>query len=101
MLGTTLTYVCSLPPSHLTPLAFFFDVGCLQYTMLSAVEMISGEEIDTQRERRWPSRSDATGVAGGPGVRVQFLQWEEESDISDTEGILGGWAKAKARNEAT
>jgi len=64
------------------------------YTMLAAAEMISGEEIDTQRERRWPGRTDTTGVAGGPGVRVQFKQWEEESDISDTEGILGGWARA-------
>ena len=71
---------------------------CIQYTMLTIVEMISGEEIDAQRERRWPGRTDSTGVAGGPGVRVQFNRWEEESDISDTEGILGGWARAS--NEA-
>ena len=64
--------------------------------MLTAAEMISGEEIDTQRERRWPGRTDTTGVGGGPGVRVQFRQWEEESDISDTEGILGGWARASS-----
>ncbi|KAF9652173.1 hypothetical protein BDM02DRAFT_3089827 [Thelephora ganbajun] len=68
------------------------------YTMLVAAEMISNEEIDTQRERRWPGRTDTTGVGGGPGVRVQFQQWEEESDISDTEGILGGWARTS--NEA-
>lgn len=66
--------------------------------MLAAAEMISGEEVDTQREKRWPGRTDTTGVGGGPGVRVQFQQWEEESDISDTEGILGGWARAS--NEA-
>lgn len=75
------------------------DAGCGQYTMLAAVEMISNEEVDAQRERRWPGRSSTTGVAGGPGVRVTFQQWEEESDISDTEGILGGWARA--RNETT
>ena len=63
--------------------------------MLAAAEMISGEEVDTQRERRWPGRTDTTGVSGGPGVRVQFNQWEEESDISDTEGILGGWARVR------
>ena len=62
--------------------------------MLAAVEMISNEEVDTQRERRWPGRTDTTGVAGGPGVRVKFQQCEEESDISDTEGIMGGWARA-------
>jgi hypothetical protein len=61
--------------------------------MLAATEMISNEEVDAQRERRWPGRAAATGVAGGPGVRVQFNQWEEESDLSDTEGILGGWAR--------
>ena len=76
----------------------FPDVQCIQYTMLVVVEMISGEEIDAQRERRWPGRTASTGVSGGPGVRVQFNQWEEESDISDTEGILGGWARAS--NEA-
>jgi len=64
------------------------------YTMLAVVEMISNEEIDAQRERRWPGRTASTGVSGGPGVRVEFNQWEEESDISDTEGILGGWARA-------
>jgi len=63
------------------------------YTMLVAMEMIGNEEVDTQRERRWPGRTSTTGVAGGPGVRVQFNQWEEESDLSDTEGILGGWAR--------
>jgi hypothetical protein len=66
--------------------------------MLAAVEMISNEEVDTQRERRWPGRTDTTGFGGGAGVRVQFKKWEEGSDISDTEGILGGWARAP--NEA-
>lgn len=61
--------------------------------MLAAMEMLSNEEVDTQRERRWPGRTDTTGVAGGPGVRVQFQPNEEGSDISDTEGILGGWAR--------
>jgi len=65
------------------------------YTMLAAAEMISNEEVDTQRERRWPGRTSTTGVGGGPGVRVEFQQWEEESDISDTEGIIGGWARVR------
>jgi hypothetical protein len=64
--------------------------------MLAAIEMISGEEVDTQRERRWPGRAGNTGVAGGPGVRVKLQQWEEESDVSDTEGVLGAWARAPA-----
>lgn len=89
-----LTYVH--PP--LTPQMSFPDVQYTQYTMLAVVEMISNEEIDAQRERRWPGRTASTGVSGGPGVRVEFNQWEEESDISDTEGILGGWARAS--NEA-
>lgn len=63
--------------------------------MLAAAEMISNEEVDIQRERRWPGRTSTTGVAGGPGVRVEFQEWEHESDISDTEGVLGGWARAR------
>jgi len=58
------------------------------YTFLAAQEMASGDPVDMQREKRWPKRTDMTGP-GGQGVKVQFKPEEEDSDMSDTEGILG------------
>lgn len=51
--------------------------------------MMSGDPVDMQREKRWPGRTDTTGP-GGKGVRVRFNANEEDSDMSDTEGVLGG-----------
>jgi hypothetical protein len=50
--------------------------------------MASGDPVDMQREKRWPNRTDTTGP-GGQGVRVQFGPEQEESDWSDTEGVMG------------
>ena len=45
--------------------------------------MAAGDPVDQQRDQRWPNRTaDAQ-------PRVQFHDWEEESDVSDMEGIFG------------
>ena len=53
-----------------------------QFTMLAAKSMASGDPCDSQREKRWPSRSSATEP------KVVFHPWEEDSDWSDTEGLF-------------
>lgn len=47
------------------------------------ISMASGDPLDEQREKRWPNRT----VAGQP--KVEFAEWEEDSDMSDMEGIFG------------
>ncbi|KAF8138415.1 hypothetical protein EV363DRAFT_1313880 [Boletus edulis] len=61
------------------------------YTMLALQSMASGDPIDMQREKRWPSRtSNNTGTPQtGTGVKVNFDAWEEDEDFSDQEGIFG------------
>ncbi|KAJ7498820.1 hypothetical protein FB451DRAFT_1203120 [Mycena latifolia] len=54
------------------------------YTLMALREMASGEPVDTQREKRWPNRT-------GDGVKVKFMPYEEESDFSDQEGVMGGY----------
>ena len=45
--------------------------------------MASGDPLDQQREARWPNRTaDAQ-------PKVQFHDWEEDSDLSDMEGVFG------------
>jgi hypothetical protein len=51
--------------------------------------MASGEPLDTQREIRWPNRTGLTGTDSG--VKVQFEPYEEDSDYSDQEGLMGGY----------
>ena len=53
-----------------------------QYTLLALKEMASGNQIDVQREERWPNRTEADSA-----LKVQFKPWEE-GEYSDTEGII-------------
>ncbi|KAJ7129568.1 hypothetical protein C8R44DRAFT_777095 [Mycena epipterygia] len=62
------------------------------YTLLALREMASGEPLDTQREMRWPNRTGNPGT--NSGVKVQFNPYEEDSDFSDQEGVLGGYSPA-------
>ncbi|KAJ7276492.1 hypothetical protein B0H12DRAFT_1005097 [Mycena haematopus] len=55
------------------------------YTLSALRVMASGEPLDTQREIRWPNRT------AGPDVKVQFAPYEEDSDYSDQEGLMGGY----------
>ena len=51
--------------------------------MEAFTDMAAGDPVDQQRDQRWPNRTaDAQ-------PRVQFHDWEEESDVSDMEGIFG------------
>lgn len=43
--------------------------------------------MDIQREDRWPNATDPSAV--GSGLKVKFPAWAEDSDYSDTEGMLG------------
>ena len=47
------------------------------------MSMASGDPIDQQREQRWPNRT-ADNMP-----KVEFQEWEEDSDFSDMEGIFG------------
>lgn len=51
------------------------------YTLLSMKNMADGDPVDIQREKRWPNQTPA-------GVKVELQPWQEDSDYSDTEGIL-------------
>ena len=55
--------------------------------------MASGDPVDLQREKRWPGRiGEPTPQGPTKGMKVNFLPWEEDSDYSDTEGMLGDGA---------
>ena len=43
--------------------------------------MASGDPVDMQREKRWPS-------AEVEGVKVKFKAWEEDDGFSDQEGVV-------------
>jgi hypothetical protein len=50
--------------------------------------MASGDPIDAQREHRWPDHL-AMPLPGASGtLEVKHQPWEEDSDYSDTEGLL-------------
>ncbi|KAJ7764971.1 hypothetical protein DFH07DRAFT_810985 [Mycena maculata] len=57
------------------------------YTLLALREVASGEPLDTQRELRWPNRTGEP--ANNTGVKVKFEAYEEDSDYSDQEGVMG------------
>ncbi|KAJ6598966.1 hypothetical protein DFH09DRAFT_1129679 [Mycena vulgaris] len=57
------------------------------YTLLALREMASGDPLDTQREHRWPNRTGDNTA----GVKVNFKAYEEDSDFSDQEGVMGGY----------
>jgi len=43
--------------------------------------MASGDPVDMQREKRWPSGEV-------DGFKVIFKPWEEDDDFSDQEGVV-------------
>jgi hypothetical protein len=53
--------------------------------------MASGETVDIQRARRWPQHiPHGQPAPGAPmDLKVPFKPYEEDSDLSDTEGVLG------------
>jgi len=59
------------------------------YTLAAMKTMASGNQLDSQRKERWPHH-DKTVMPGepAPGLKVSFDPFEEDSDYSDTEGIL-------------
>ena len=60
-----------------------------QYTLAALKSMASGNQLDSQRKERWPHHDKV--VAPGepaPGLKVSFDPYEENSDFSDTEGVL-------------
>lgn len=59
------------------------------------ISMASGDPVDEQREKRWPNRT----VNGQP--KVEFADWEEDSEMSDMEGIFGFPRDAKFAEEKT
>jgi len=54
----------------------------IQYTLLACKEMVNGEQLDKQREQRWPDRTNSGEV------QVQWKPWEMDSDYSDQEGFI-------------
>ncbi|KAI1795205.1 hypothetical protein LXA43DRAFT_970852 [Ganoderma leucocontextum] len=65
------------------------------YTLEAMISMASGDPLDEQREKRWPNRT----VNGEP--KVEFAEWEEDSDMSDMEGIFGFPRNTKFAEEKT
>jgi len=53
------------------------------YTLCALRKMASREPLDTLREQLWPNQT-------ADGVKVQFHPYEEDSDFSDQEGVMGG-----------
>lgn len=51
--------------------------------------MASGNQLDAQREERWPNQTQTTEK--GSSVKVEFKS-DEESDESDLEGAFHGLA---------
>jgi hypothetical protein len=49
--------------------------------------MASGNQVDIQREDRWPNSTEPSAI--GTGLKVNFPEWMEDSDFSDTEGMFG------------
>ncbi|KAL1747721.1 hypothetical protein HDZ31DRAFT_80283 [Schizophyllum fasciatum] len=59
------------------------------YTMLCLKEMAGGEQLDMQRERRWPNK---TGETTERSVKVQFEEWELDPEYEDTQAVLDSLA---------
>lgn len=57
--------------------------------------MASGNQIDAQREERWPNRTEAS-VEAGNTFKVIHKPWELDSDHSDMEGAFGRPANPEA-----
>ena len=60
-----------------------------QYTMLALKEMAGGEQLDMQREQRWPKKTGATAESS---VKVQWEDWELDPEYEDTQAVLDSLA---------
>jgi hypothetical protein len=79
------------------------------WTLKALESMVSGEVVDVQRGRRWPHHVPVGPPAPGAAMdlKVPFKPSEEDSDLSDTEGVLGklpydpvtGWARGYGPGE--
>ncbi|KAI5124911.1 hypothetical protein M0805_007339 [Coniferiporia weirii] len=57
------------------------------YTLLALKSMASGNQLDVQREERWPNQTEASPGTGST-VKVTHHPWDEDSDYSDMEGAF-------------
>ncbi|CCM03189.1 uncharacterized protein FIBRA_05311 [Fibroporia radiculosa] len=65
------------------PVSYLHNAGNdAHYTMAAMVAMASGDPVDEQREKRWPNRTTHANP------KVEFKPWEEDSDLSDLEGVM-------------
>ncbi|KAH9899896.1 hypothetical protein C8Q73DRAFT_681374 [Cubamyces lactineus] len=66
------------------PTQFLHNAGNdAHYTLDALIAMASGDPVDQQREQRWPKRTEDNQP------KVEFRDWEEDSDYSDLEGVMG------------
>ncbi|KAI0375610.1 hypothetical protein BV20DRAFT_959607 [Pilatotrama ljubarskyi] len=66
------------------PTKFLHNAGNdAHYTLDAMMSMASGDPVDQQREQRWPKRTEDNQP------KVEFKDWEEDSDFSDMEGVMG------------
>ncbi|KAI0335439.1 hypothetical protein GY45DRAFT_1316760 [Cubamyces sp. BRFM 1775] len=66
------------------PTKFLHNAGNdAHYTLDALIAMASGDPVDQQREQRWPKRTEDNQP------KVEFRDWEEDSDYSDLEGVMG------------
>jgi hypothetical protein len=71
--------------------AYLHNAGNDAHWTLAALEaMARGEAADLQRARRWPQHvPHGPSAPGAADLKVPFRPHEEDSDLSDTEGVLG------------
>ncbi|EJD01095.1 uncharacterized protein FOMMEDRAFT_141811 [Fomitiporia mediterranea MF3/22] len=65
------------------------------YTLLALRSMAIGNQIDVQREDRWPNQTEGTAETG-TSFKVNHKPWDLDSDYSDLEGAFGRPANAEA-----
>ncbi|THH08648.1 hypothetical protein EW145_g2569 [Phellinidium pouzarii] len=65
-----------------------------QYTLIGLKAMASGNQLDKQRDERWPNQTEGSAETGST-VKVVHLPWDEDSDYSDMEGAFSRPADGK------
>lgn len=60
--------------------------------------MASGNQIDVQREERWPGQTESSAQLGS-SFKVKHKPWELDSDYSDMEGTCGQPADSDSINK--
>jgi hypothetical protein len=60
-----------------------------QFTLMAVRSMAGGLPLDLQRECRWPNQTN-------PVIEVEWKPWQDDSDFSDTEGVLDSTGALKA-----